>query len=346
LAAAVLSALAGCSHRQLLLVTEYSADSSRVKQAAEAISARMESENISHRLVVFNTSMRDHPTEAWKEGMARRAMMRVESMHPEIVFLAGDHVAETLAPKLHNTAWRVIFFDVKQQPRNYEFTVATNATGVHEEVAIGRLYALIKKLVPSARRVGVLAGDSPESRGVINQIRAHEDSQLAVSRVVTARHLAEWMKGVQELQDEADVLIIASYGSVLREPFGPEAVPPRELLELTGTANRLPDFTFWPEHVGPNTVMAAETVPIGAQADLAAEMGARVLAYGADIKQILIASVRDRARVISVERADNFKITVPDVLLKSKPIVTVRGHNWVERFKSLFVGEKQPVAIN
>jgi ABC-type uncharacterized transport system substrate-binding protein len=346
LATVLLVAMAGCSQHKVLLVTDYAKDSPRLEQVLGEVVARFKSEGIAHKIEVVSADARSQLTDAWRDGMADTAYRHAETMKPNVILIAGDNMAKHFGMRLRNKSWPVVYFDIKQDPSRYRFDVSTNCAGIQEKVDVGRIYSLIKNLVPGARRVGVLADRSLEGTGVIEQIKAEKDAFLSVTTIVRAADRAEWMNGLRRIQKNADVLLIASYSSLPENEHDIRAIPEVELLKMTAAANRLPDFTFWPEHVGPDTIMAAETVPVGAQADFAAEIAARVMVYGSDISKIQPTTVRDRARVISVERATKLNIIVPEVVLKAEPTQSRRNRNWMERFKGLFMLPKRPVVID
>lgn len=334
----------GCSTKRLLLVTQYEAGSERVEAIKQSIVNRFKAEGASYRLTIFDMDTLSHPTDTWREEMGHMAVIRVHDHDPDVVFVAGDDAARYFAQRLVNRPWRFIFLDVKGDPADYLFTVSVNATGVREKVAVEETFDLIRNLVPSARRVAVLADRSLEGNAVVDQIKAVRDSELHVV-IKRAATLAEWLAAVQAVQDEADVLIVASCSSVLLGRNATEAVSRAELLQLTSRLNRLPDFSFWKEAVGPEGVMAAVWVPVAAQADLAGEMAVRMLFYDADISRIRIVSSKKRATAVDLERAKKFGVAVPAALLKPDPKLRERKRNFLERFLGLFMIRRRPPSL-
>ena len=335
----------GCSHKCLLLVTQYSDDSPRVARMKEAIAGRFKAAGIAHDLFVFNMDTRGRPTDIWREEMGHMAVVRVDAFDPDVVFVAGDDAARYFAQRLVNRPWRFVFFDVKGDPSEYLFTVSTNVTGVRELVPVREMFDLIKALLPKARRVGIIADRSLEGDAVVKQVLAARDADLSVAEVIRAGTLDEWLEGVRRLQTGADVLIIASCGSVLSEPNGERAVPEAELLRRTASVNQLPDFSFSHDAARVGSVLAAVTVPIAAQADLAAEMGVRAVGYGADVFDIRITSSRARARTISMDRARQLGIAVPPAFLKPFPTVERRKRGLLEKFGGFFKRKHRPHAM-
>jgi len=163
---------------------------------------------------------------------------------------------------------------------------------------------MMKELVPTARTAAVLADQGIEGDVMVAQIRkAAGTLPIRVAEVRRAGTLEEWMAAVRDIQDKADVLCIASYDTVIADPAVRNAVPAADLLSMTSEANRLPDFSFWKEAVGPKGVMAAVTVPVTAQAEIAAKMAVKVLFYRAKIDRLRTETCTARNRIFSPERA-------------------------------------------
>lgn len=340
-------AAAGCARKQLLLVTEYGNESPRVKEMERAIAGRFKAEGVSHHLVVFNMDIRGRPTDVRREEMGNMAVIRVDSYDPDAVFVAGDDAARYFAQRLVNRPWRFFFFDVKGRPEDYLFTASTNVTGVRERVPVGEMFDLIKRLAPDATRVGAISGQSLEGRGVLDEVILAKDETLKVERVIRARTLDEWMAGVRSLQNDADVLLIASTAGVLRSAGSFEAVPDAELRELTAVANGLPSFTFDEFGVGPKMAMAGVVAPVAAQARLAAEMAIRTVEYGADVMDIRIVPARRTEVLVSTERAAALGVTVPDALanppvIRREPTASL---SWWEQFLGWFSDERRPTGL-
>ena len=319
------SVCAGCMQKHLLLVTQYPEGTQHVSEAVDVIRREFKAENVIVRLDVFNMDTLSHPTPMWRDGRGDMAVVRVNALRPEIVFVAGDDAARYFAQRLVNTpkrsvtSRRLIFLGIKGDPSSYGFSGATNVTGVREETPVRETFELMKKLAPSAATVGVLADTSLEGDAVVARIREASDLPLRVTTVKRAGTLAEWTTALKELQNAADVLCIASYGSVVEDPKVRDAIPAADLLSMTTAMNRLPDCAFRKEAVGPKGVLAAVSVPVAAQARLAARMAIRILYYSGKIERTPIATPTDRATSVSPERAAQLGIVLPAEFQPASP---------------------------
>jgi ABC-type uncharacterized transport system substrate-binding protein len=256
-----------------------------------------------------------HPTDTWRNEIGRAAQAQVSAVKPDIVFAAGDDAARYFVEPRADMPRKYIFLDLKGDPADYQLAAASNVTGVREGVPIRETFALMQQLAPQARGVAVLADRSLEADAVVRRIEQEEALALRVLIVQRAATLEEWRAALRNVQDKADVLCIAGYRSILAEPNGLEAVPPADLLRITAQENRLPDFSFWEDAVGPEGVLAAVTVPAAAQGRLAAKLAARILYYRQDIATVRIATCIERKTVVSAERAGHIGLTLPPALL-------------------------------
>jgi ABC-type uncharacterized transport system substrate-binding protein len=120
------------------------------------------------------------------------------------------------------------------------------------------------------------------------------------------------MTAIKDVQDQADVLVIASYSEVLKDATSSTMVPAPEILLATSRANKLPDFSFWKDAVGANGVLGAVTAPISTQARMAARIASMVLYYGEDFRDEPITACDDRATITNADRAMQLGIRLPD----------------------------------
>ena len=312
-AAALLAcSFAGCAPKSLLLVTQYPDDSPRVAEAVASIRARMGGENVPFALTVCNTNMVGQESGVWRTEMSRVAVANIHAAEPCIVFVQGDLVAREFAPKAVELSKKVIFFDVMGDPAAYKLTDPAHATGITEPAPVAELFALMKQIVPSARGAAVLADKSIEGDAIIAQIDQARDLPIKVVQVKRAGTMDEWMTAIKDVQGQADVLVIASYSEVLKEASGSATAPAPEILLATSRANKLPDFSFFKEAVGPNGVLGAVAVPISIQARMAARVAAMVLYYDEDFRDEPIKACEDRATITDPYRAMQLGVKLPE----------------------------------
>jgi hypothetical protein len=302
----------GCAPRSLLLVTQYPDDSPRVAEAVDSIRTRMGGENQPFVLTVCNTNMVGQESEVWRTQMSRVAVANIHASDPCIVFVQGDLVAREFAPKAIELSRKVIFFDIAGDPTAYNLTNPAQATGITAPAPVAALFALMKQVVPSARGAAVLADKSIEGDAIVAQIDQAGGLPIKVVQVKRAGTMDEWTAAIKEVQSQADVLVIASYSEVLKDASGSATVPAPEILLATSQANKLPDFSFSKEAVGPNGVLGAAWVPISTQAQRAAKIAAMVLYYDEDFRDEPIRPCEACATTTNADRAMQLGVKLPE----------------------------------
>jgi ABC-type uncharacterized transport system substrate-binding protein len=302
----------GCAPKSLLLVTQYPDDSPRVAEAVAAIRARMGGENVPFALTVCNTDMVGQESPIWRAERNHLAVAHIDAAEPCIVFVQGDLVARDFAPKAIERSMKVIFFDIAGDPAAYKLTDPAQATGITAPAPVSDLFSLMKEIVPSARSAAVLADKSIEGDAILAQIDQASSLPIKVAQVKRAGTMDEWMTAIKDVQGQADVLVIASYSEVLKDAAGSATVPVPEILLATSQANKLPDFSFSKEAVGANGVLGAVSVPVGAQARLAARVAAMVLYYDEDFRDEPIRACEEHVTTTSAERAMQLGVKLPE----------------------------------
>ncbi len=315
-AVVLLSALpSGCAQKRVLLVTDFPDSSPQVSAMMSGVRAAFREEAAVAQFNVFDMDTLRHPTEMWRQERGSMAVNRVRARRPDVILVAGDEAARYFATRLVNTGERLVFFGQKAEPGSYGLVGVSNVTGVREELPVAEAFLLMKKMVPSARGVAVLADKSAEGDGIVAKIAATTDLAIRVVDVRRAENVAEWMSALKDLQDKADVICIASYRSV-KAGTGPrdyDTVPPEVLLKATAEANQRPDFTFWKQAVGPEGVLAAVYVPLDVEARMAAKMATRLLYYNTPMSEIPVSTCAASATEISSERAGKLGLKVPSL---------------------------------
>jgi len=304
-------ACAGCMPRQLLMVTQYADENPYAGEISDVVQKRFAAKNLTCRIAVFNMNTIGRAMEGWRQEMGNLAVIRANAYKPEIIFVVGDEAARYYAQRFVDTPKRFIFLRLKADPANYRFTGAPNVAGVREEAPVREAFALMKELVPTAGTAAILADAGIEGDAVVEQIRATANLPLRVAAIKRASTLEEWMDAVRVLQDQVDVLCIASYSGVVVDPKTGATIPPDELLRKTAAVNRLPDFSFSKEAVRPDGVMAAVFVPVSAQAEIAGDMAVKVLFRRVDIGRIGTVTCTARDRAVSPQRAAALGVALP-----------------------------------
>ena len=269
--------MTGCARKAVVLITQYGPNDPRVAEMEAAIHKQMAAENTPIAFKTVNMDIVGQPNPVWIEQQGYLAVSTADAWGAQIVMIAGDETARYFAMNMIGKPFTMIYFDLVGNPESYKLTSSGQAAGIVADVPVREAFAAMKELVPHAQGVAVLADKSLEGDAIVAKINAMNDLAVRVVTVKRAGTLAEWMAAVKEVQGKADLLCIPSYSMVLPEKESLTSVPAADLLRMTSAVNRLPDFSFWKEAVGPTGVMAAMVVPVDIQAAKAARMAADLL---------------------------------------------------------------------
>lgn len=173
---------------------------------------------------------------------------RIAAEKPQVVVAVDDAVQELLVvPHLRgNASPQVVFCGVNAPLVRYGYP-APNVTGVSERWHVRESLALLRMIVPTARRVVLLADGSETSGLFLADIRAdlrqsgpYAVEDLSIRQVQTFQ---QWQQAVLASQQEADGLAFGLYFS-LRDEVSGAVVPDDVVAQWTDTVNRLPTLGF------------------------------------------------------------------------------------------------------
>ena len=307
--------LAGCARKAIVLVTQYSAADPCVAEMESAIKQQLSAENAPIAFTSVHMDLLGQPNAAWIENQGYLAVSVVDAWKADVVLVAGDEAARNFAMNMIGKPLKMVYFDIVADPENYRLTSSKQATGVVADVPVREAFALMKQLVPTAQGVAVLADKSLEGDAIVARIAGMKDLAVPVVLVKRAGTLNEWMAAVKEIQQKADLLCIPSWAMVLPDKESLTSVPGADLLRMTAAVNRLPDFSFRKEAVGPEGVMAAVSVPVGEQAKQATRIAAELMYYHSNIATMQPVTCSARATTVNADRAAVLGVTLPESMM-------------------------------
>lgn len=285
--AVVVAFLSGCATNTVLLVTQYPEGSERAIAAEEAVRKAFRFENLPFNLFVYNMDASQRDSNVWREQTGHNAVIQMQTADPEVTLVMGDEAAALFAQRMVTQPRKMVYFDINGSPSNYGLNQSRNVTGLVEETPSAELFDLIREMVPNAKGVAVISDSSLEGNAIISHLQPAGQLAVPVVDVRRVRTLADWMAAVQDLQGKADALVLVSWHSLLKTDGEPETVPADEVLQLTASINRLPDFSFTLEAVDARGVTGAVGVPVAVQAKMASKMAIRTMYYDERIGDIM-----------------------------------------------------------
>ena len=249
---------------------------------------------------VFQMDTKRRSGEDWKRAVAGQARELIDAWKPDLVYTSDDDAQAYVAARHVNGPIPFVFSGVNADPRKYGFVGSTNVTGVVEHEHFVESVALLRQIVPAARRIAVILDDSPMWDPVVQRMKELEREVDAVALV-----------GIFTFKDDAG-----------------QNVPYQDVLRWTAENSRLPDLSFWKDRVLHGTLSAVSVS--GYEQGLAAGKIARgILAEGrSPASYPMKPSVRGEP-LVSLARANALGIRVKTGVLLAAKVVTT--YAWVEQ---------------
>lgn len=191
-----------------------------------------------------------HPDKALLEKAAAEALERIRAFDPDVVIPVDDAVQSHLVVPFLKDKPRpqVIFCGVNAPPSLYGFP-ASNVSGVRERYHYREGFALLKRLVPSARSVAFMADTSDAAGFLIADLRQEQDEHgsfdLALKHVDSLPTFQQWQERILRYQEPGgpDTLALALYHSLRDEVTG-QVAPPDKVMQWTNSVNKRPTLGF------------------------------------------------------------------------------------------------------
>ena len=277
---------------------------------------------------VFQMDTKRRSGEDWKRAVAGQARELIDAWKPDLVYTSDDDAQAYVAARHVNGPIPFVFSGVNADPRKYGFVGSTNVTGVVEHEHFVESVALLRQIVPAARRIAVILDDSPMWDPVVQRMKARLPGLPGVS--VTSwdvvRTFRQYKERMKHLEGEVDA--VALVGIFTFKDDAGQNVPYQDVLRWTAENSRLPDLSFWKDRVLHGTLSAVSVS--GYEQGMAAGKIARgILAEGrSPASYPMKPSVRGEP-LVSLARANALGIRVKTGVLLAAKVVTT--YAWVEQ---------------
>jgi len=274
------------------------------------------------RFEVFQMDTKRNSSESWKQKTGEQARALIESWKPDLVYTNDDNAQAFVAKQYVNGSIPFVFSGVNASPDKYGFTGSSNVSGVLEQEHFVPTVNLLRKMVPSVKKIAVILDDGPTWPGVVSRMRAqiHQLEGITLHRIEKVKTYAEFKTVMAELQDTVDA--VAMLGVFTFKNDQGVNVDFTEVLKWTAENSKLPDFSFWGSRV-PHGTLCAVTVSGYAQGLAAGQIARGILVDGRSPASFLMEPTLKGKPVVSLARAKKLGINIDtDILLSAQVIET------------------------
>lgn len=253
-----------------------------------------------------------------ERGQAARAV--VEQWAPQVIYTTDDDAQELVTRHYFNTPIVLVFSGVNKSPEHYGFDRANNVTGVVEHEHFTESVQLLKRVVPTMKRLVVVLDDAPMWGPVVERMKAAKlPPDVSVVAWDTIRTFDEYKQRIMAYPEKADA--IALIGIFNFKDAAGKNVPYQDVQRWTAEHSSLPDLSFWVDRVHHGTLVAV-TVSEREQGLAAGRLARQILVDGKSPRDLAIQPTTKGMPVISLARANKLGIRVHSDLLLSAEVIT------------------------
>ena len=272
----------------------------------------------------INDSKRNSGTK-WTQSMGKKARQLIDTWKPDLVYTNDDIAQEYVTKYYVNHSVPFIFSGVNAAPSKYGFTGSKNVTGVLEQEHFVATINLLRKIVPTVRKIAVIVDDGPTWPGVINRMQSQLNllPEIVLTDVEVVKTFSGFKSLMNDLQDRVDA--VAMLGIFTFKDHTGSNVSFTEVLRWTAENSKLPDFSFWDSRI-PYGTLCAVTVSGYAQGLAAGKIARGILMEGRTPSSYPMKPTIKGKPVISLARAKKLGIRIStDLLLTAK---VIRNFQW------------------
>lgn len=243
---------------------------------------------------------------------ADAAWASIEANRPAAVVLADDAALVWLGRRARDAQIPLVFLGMTGNPRTYN--LGPYSTGVLQRPLILRNVALVRQLIPKARRVLILFDTDLTARVLNQDVMRGQDMQRIGDVEVHWRMLDrwdEWQAAIQDAPQRYDALFVG-LNHTMRDRSG-HTVDENEVMVWSREHSRIPVFGYWDFSIGPDKAIGGLVLDGAEQGQMAAEQVAAILAGTPPDRLPLRTAERGRL-LLSRRGLAAYHLSVPEAL--------------------------------
>ena len=269
---------------------------------------------------VFQMDTKRRSAQEWIEKVSAEAHKIVDGQKPDLIYANDDNAQKFFAQDYVGKDVPVVFSGVNADPAAYGFTGSPNVTGVLEQEHFVQSVELLRRIVPTVRRIAVVLDSGPTWEGVVARMRSKlsEIPDIEVVHWDTIKTFEEYKEKMAAYESEVDA--VALLGIFNFKGVDGADVPYVEVLRWTAEHSSIPDFSFWKSRVEGGTLVSV-TVSGYQQGLAAGKMARQILTGERAPSEIEIAPTVHGKPVVSLARAKALGVRIPSSVLLSSEVI-------------------------
>lgn len=180
-------------------------------------------------------SLRGAPSKVLEETAAASARRAVENFEPQVLVVFDDIAAELVTPALLNRPdLKIVFAGIDETLAYHGFDKANNVTGMLERIPVAALRDAVSHLGRGRALTVACLGDARQlAEAEAKELAAFDWKPHRLLPCEQVDNFPAWQEAVERLGQQADILFVAGYRGLHRQPGNTEVVPPAEVGQWT-----------------------------------------------------------------------------------------------------------------
>lgn len=177
----------------------------------------------------------DVQTDAEWAAASARARAVVKSWQPDVILIVGEEAQQWMGYRYVSDDARAqrVVYATAEDPQRFGYAGAANVTGVREMLPLAQVQDLLAALHTGPRRIQAIGVADPTGEVESAQVQAFGWQPHTLLPVVLARDYAQWQQAVRDAAEQADVLLVLSFGGLPRSTTDARAVDALEVARWT-----------------------------------------------------------------------------------------------------------------
>ncbi len=280
--------------------------------------AALKGVDVQYNVMQMDTKQRSDM--AWIQQISKEICNTIDSSKPDLVFTSDDNAQIYVTERYLNSEIPFVFSAVNENPEKYGFVGSRNVTGVLERLHYLSTIRLLKRLVPSVRKVAIISDTGQMWTPMIGEMK-QQMSQLPDIKVVNydvVKTYEEFKQKVLEYQDKVD-----AFGTLGIFEFKDENgnnISQDDVIKWIRANSKIPDFSFYEDRVNRGELCAV-TVSGYAQGYQAGLLARSILIDGKSPAELPMKATEEGIPMINMVTAKRLNINPnADVLLTAKVV--------------------------
>jgi len=177
------------------------------------------------------------------KSVVTEAKRAIRQTNPDILIAVDDESNEYVASSFAGKGLpKILFVAILHPPKQYGYEGADNATGIVEQLPLDAVRdAILTARKGQPARIAVLSMNDVTGRAELAQVQSYSWGPHRLAAVHASNSFAEWQGFITGVAGQADVLLVMSYGGLIRGNGDDRQTPRQEIaMWLEKNAGPLP----------------------------------------------------------------------------------------------------------